>query len=141
MARDIEGQAVDAVGIARLRARIDRRCEEPIDGLHIGRLGLADADLAEIEYGDLQSDVEPAHEKAFVGSLLELIGVAAIEDVDEPSGLGEAVGPRKQVELDSGDLQIDAPGYRIHLDASPCLNTTRHCRQRIGELEVEICAP
>src|SRR5439155_22074982 len=82
MARDVVGRAVDAVGIAHLRARIDRQFEESIGGLHIDGLGLADADLAEIEYGNLYSDIEAAHQKAFVGSLFKLIGVAPIEDVD-----------------------------------------------------------
>src|SRR5262245_51582151 len=92
MACDVVGRAIDAVGIARLGARIDRQFEQPIDGLHIRRFGLADADLAEIEYGDLQSDVEPAHQKTLVGSLFQLIGVTAIEDIDKPRRLGEAVG-------------------------------------------------
>jgi hypothetical protein len=52
----------------------------------------------------LQSDIEPAHQKAFVGSLFQLIGVSAIEDVDEPRGLRQPIGLREQVELDSGDL-------------------------------------
>ncbi len=119
MASDVVGRAVDAVGVARLGAHIDRQFEEPIDGLHIGGFGLADADLAEVEYRDLQSDIEAAHEKAFVGSLFQLIGVAPVENVDEPSGLGEAVGLREHVELDAGDLQIDAPRNRIHLDRLP----------------------
>src|SRR5262252_9929633 len=61
---DIAGRAVDAVGIARLRARIDRHFEQPIDRLHIRGFGLADADLAEVEDRDLQADIESAHQKA-----------------------------------------------------------------------------
>ena len=139
MARDVVGRAVDAVGIARLGARIDRQCEEPIDGLHVDGLGLAHADLAEVEYGDLQADIEPAHQIALVDSLFQLIGVATVENVDEAAGLGESVGLREHVELDAGDLQIHAPGDRVDLDAPQRLNTTRHGRQRIRKLEVEIC--
>ena len=140
MARDVVGRAVDAVGIARLGARIDRQCEEPIDGLHVDGLGLAHADLAEVEYGDLQADIEPAHQIALVDSLFQLIGVATVENIDEPAGLGETVGFREHIELDTRYLQIHAPGDRVHLDPRPCLNPTWHCRQRIGKLEVEICA-
>src|SRR5215471_19894845 len=141
MARDLVSRAVDAVGIARLGAHVDRAFEQPIDGLHIGGFGLADADLTEIEYRDLQSDIEAAHKIPFVRSLFQLIGIATVENVDEPSRLGKSVGLCKQVELDTGNLQIDAPRDRIHLDPSPSLNPTRHCWQRIGKLEVEIGAP
>jgi len=141
VARDVVGGAVDAVRIACFRARIDRQFEQPIDGLHIGRFGLADADLAEVEYGDLQSNVEAAHQKAFVGSLFQLIGVAGVEDIDEPRRLGETVRLREHVKLDTGDLQIHPPTDRVHLDSCPCLNPTRHCRKRIRKLEVETRAP
>jgi len=53
--------------------------------------------------------------------------------------LGESVGLREQVELDTGDLQIHAPADRVHLDPCQRLNPTRHCRQRVGKLEVETC--
>jgi hypothetical protein len=64
----------------------------------------------------LQSDIEAAHQKASVGSLFQLIGIATVEHVDEPTGLGETVGFREHVELDAGDLQIHAPADRLHLD-------------------------
>src|SRR5258708_26660880 len=105
MPGDAVGRAVDGVGSARLGARIDRQCKETIDGLHVGGLGLADADLTEVEYGDLQADIEPAHEKAFVGSLFELIGVATVENVDEAAGLGESVALRAYLEPDAGELE------------------------------------
>src|SRR5262249_38329775 len=125
MARDVVGRAVDAVGIARLGARIDRHFEKPIDRLHISGLGLAAADLADFGYGALQSDIEPAQDKAVVGSLFELTGVATVEDVDEPTGLGETIRLREHGELDPADLQIDAADNRTLHHPSPCPNTAR----------------
>src|SRR5436190_17073500 len=104
MARDVVGRAIDAVGTACFGARVDGQFEQPIDGLHIRRLSLPHADLAEIEYWDLQSDIEAAHEIAFIHALFQLIGVAGVENVDESAGLGESVGLREHVELDAGDL-------------------------------------
>src|SRR5690348_14312982 len=131
MARDVVGRAVDAVGISRLGPRIDRHFEKSIHRLHITGLGLTNADLTEVEYGDLQSDIEPAHQKSFVGSLFELIGVSGVENVDEAADLGETVGLREYVELDARYLEIDAPRDRVRLNPCQRLNMTGHGRQRI----------
>jgi hypothetical protein len=77
VAGDVIGGAVGAIGVARLRAHVDRQFEQAIDALHIGRFRLAHANLTKIEQRNLQLNVEAAQTNAFIGSLFQLVGVVA----------------------------------------------------------------
>ena len=128
MAGDVVGGAIGAVGIAGLRTHVDRQCEQPVHAPHVRTFGLTEADLAEIEQGNLQLDIEAAQTNAFVGPFFQLVGITHLEKIDEARCFGEAVGFRQDVKLDPPDLQIHAPANRFHLDSGQGLKTVRKRR-------------
>ena len=143
MSRDLVGRAIDAISVARLRPDVDRLLDQAVDRLHVGLLGLPDANLAEVEQRHLELDLEAARADAFAGLALDVgLGDAGnLEEIYESRRLRKPIGLGERIDLDARDLQIDPPPDRLDLDGRQASRPPRRRRQCGRQLEIELVPP